>query len=449
MIRRLFTLAAVLSLVLFAIAIVLWARSYGGTPVTPSTARMQASLARRLPGLQFNAVGLVDVLDFLRDVSGVSIDVDRQALATRNIDRNAPISLHLRNVRLGEAIAKVGAAAGPLRFVSEDDVIHISTPDRVAQLRSIRRAPQTGPAGQAMRNPIPLVDLNEVPLSGALTSFGTLAGVQVAPDWPALQESGVTPRTPVTIRMRRIPGDAALSIILRDVRGREDLQFQSRGPAVVVSTQKQLELTDSLSRWPLAASLVISAIVLLAVLVPLVVWWRKKPALPPASRQYPGWAAPTGALLLVAIAAILAWSFNPPVYELVRRDRRFTLGADHAMFRLWSTPADPATPYQDGATPGNAAAPDSEKLFERSGLSLRRGGAPFHSWVFAFPLWELAALAALLPLLWTRSHLRELRRRRQRLGLCRSCGYNLTGNTSGLCPECGTPVAAEPLTTDH
>jgi hypothetical protein len=33
-------------------------------------------------------------------------------------------------------------------------------------------------------------------------------------------------------------------------------------------------------------------------------------------------------------------------------------------------------------------------------------------------------------------------RRRARLGLCASCGYSLTGNTSGTCPECGTPVPA-------
>jgi predicted Zn-ribbon and HTH transcriptional regulator len=27
-------------------------------------------------------------------------------------------------------------------------------------------------------------------------------------------------------------------------------------------------------------------------------------------------------------------------------------------------------------------------------------------------------------------------------GQCRNCGYNLTGNVSGICPECGTAVAA-------
>ena len=34
------------------------------------------------------------------------------------------------------------------------------------------------------------------------------------------------------------------------------------------------------------------------------------------------------------------------------------------------------------------------------------------------------------------------RRRRSRTRYCRKCGYNLTGNVSGRCPECGTSVAS-------
>ena len=32
------------------------------------------------------------------------------------------------------------------------------------------------------------------------------------------------------------------------------------------------------------------------------------------------------------------------------------------------------------------------------------------------------------------------RRRRRKRGLCLTCGYNLTGNTSGMCPECTAKV---------
>jgi hypothetical protein len=48
------------------------------------------------------------------------------------------------------------------------------------------------------------------------------------------------------------------------------------------------------------------------------------------------------------------------------------------------------------------------------------------------PLWMLFLIAALpTAFLWW------LDRRRIPLGHCQKCGYNLTGNVSGICPECG------------
>lgn len=38
------------------------------------------------------------------------------------------------------------------------------------------------------------------------------------------------------------------------------------------------------------------------------------------------------------------------------------------------------------------------------------------------------------------------RRRKYPAHCCQKCGYDLTGNMSGICPECGTPIA-EPKTT--
>ena len=48
----------------------------------------------------------------------------------------------------------------------------------------------------------------------------------------------------------------------------------------------------------------------------------------------------------------------------------------------------------------------------------------------------LVAVAAVAPLVRLRRRLRARRHRGERL--CPSCGYNLTGNVSGVCPECGT-----------
>jgi len=74
-------------------------------------------------------------------------------------------------------------------------------------------------------------------------------------------------------------------------------------------------------------------------------------------------------------------------------------------------------------------------------------------WTCRSPIW-FVALFPLVPLLtvialrpraaaaslqaWRSLLLRY--RRRGSATVCQTCGYNLTGNASGVCPECGTPV---------
>lgn len=65
--------------------------------------------------------------------------------------------------------------------------------------------------------------------------------------------------------------------------------------------------------------------------------------------------------------------------------------------------------------------------------------APTHR--LSVPYLAIVSATMTLPIAWLASFARTTRcRRRRRQGKCLRCGYDLTGNISGTCPECGTAV---------
>jgi hypothetical protein len=74
-------------------------------------------------------------------------------------------------------------------------------------------------------------------------------------------------------------------------------------------------------------------------------------------------------------------------------------------------------------------------------------GATVFIFLRAVPAVPVAVVAAALTLAglwwWERPAALRVRLRadRRRLGLCVSCRYDLRGNVSGICPECGTAKA--------
>ncbi len=59
------------------------------------------------------------------------------------------------------------------------------------------------------------------------------------------------------------------------------------------------------------------------------------------------------------------------------------------------------------------------------------------------PFWIPCVLFA--GVLWYCNRPGALRRRRQKRGLCVNCGYDLTGNVTGVCSECGATIGVEYL----
>jgi hypothetical protein len=87
------------------------------------------------------------------------------------------------------------------------------------------------------------------------------------------------------------------------------------------------------------------------------------------------------------------------------------------------------------------AAEELFRLLENEGLFLHYNSQTSRELIVQLPFWFLILVVSAYPAyaLLTGPIRRYIRRAR---GSCVKCAYNLTGNTSGVCPECGTKVLA-------
>jgi hypothetical protein len=82
-------------------------------------------------------------------------------------------------------------------------------------------------------------------------------------------------------------------------------------------------------------------------------------------------------------------------------------------------------------------------VYDETIIVPKKSGSIFPGSVIELPLW-LPFVVVAIPtvfLFW------RDRRRLYPPGHCQTCGYNLTGNVSGVCPECGEPCKRQSEST--
>src|SRR6266550_3324362 len=109
MLRHLLNLLTALSLLLCLTVAGLWTftplDNSKSPPAQPSNAFIHRQLSRPLPQVSFQNVALVDVIDFLQDVSGCRIGVDWAALHAAGVSANSVVKLSASNALFGDVLA--------------------------------------------------------------------------------------------------------------------------------------------------------------------------------------------------------------------------------------------------------------------------------------------------------------------------------------------------------
>jgi type II secretory pathway component GspD/PulD (secretin) len=108
-----------------------------GTGVTAADQAMQAALERKLPEMNFEGIAFSDAIDFLRDITQMNFFVDWRALEAAGIDRNAPVTVRVRDVAVSKALRlvldNVGGGTVKLGYAVDGNVLNVSTAEELAK----------------------------------------------------------------------------------------------------------------------------------------------------------------------------------------------------------------------------------------------------------------------------------------------------------------------------
>jgi len=107
-------------------------------PTVPKNA-IEEMLEKRLDEVRFEATPLSDVIDYLRENSGINIFVNWRALESVGIDRTTPITARMKGVTYKKALQVILDFAGGgdptqrLKYIVDDSVLTISSADDLSK----------------------------------------------------------------------------------------------------------------------------------------------------------------------------------------------------------------------------------------------------------------------------------------------------------------------------
>ena len=88
------------------------------------------ALDRAVPELKFNGESLSDIIDFLRDTSGVPFVVDWDALARAGVKKTSPVTVDAKNLKFKDAITMIldnaSQKPGVITYFVKNAAIHIA-----------------------------------------------------------------------------------------------------------------------------------------------------------------------------------------------------------------------------------------------------------------------------------------------------------------------------------
>lgn len=202
-------------------------------PATPASApgvdplagwRSDKELAHALGGivhkLEFDDIQLGDIVQFTRDISGLTIAVDWGYLSgTPKIGRTDPVTIKLTKVTVAVALREILAKV-KLDYIVLDGAVVVSTRERLASLVKARqnRKPWESHANSRARELSGgrklEVAFDDVTFEDAVAALAKMSGVKIVPGWAEAKPPAIDKTAPVNLRVSGLELDRVLNLLI-------------------------------------------------------------------------------------------------------------------------------------------------------------------------------------------------------------------------------------------
>ena len=210
-------------------------------------------------GVSFEQVPLELVIQFFREVSGVSVHVNWRELNQADIDTSTEVVC--KGVKspaelLDAVLWSVGKARAD--WLVDGNIVHITTatglsrlwetPPRLTVLKPDHDPEATREVVHRYKQRLPKVDFPEVPLVLTVQFMREILAVPIYVRWSALKARKTGPATECTAHLLDVTGLQLLAVMFDDVAGSRRCRFVICGEMVLITTREDLAVLAKAER---------------------------------------------------------------------------------------------------------------------------------------------------------------------------------------------------------
>jgi len=233
-------------------------------PDTPRNRKATQRLNEVIRELNFEDIELGDIIQFMRDVSGMSIYVDWDGLHAVGVSRNTPVMVRAVNVSLRTGLALIlnsglSAPEQALDWGVADGVIVIAPPEdvralaaRISKPLKIPDAPQNRKAVQRLGEVIRELPFDSIELEDVIQFMRDVSGLNIHVDWDSLRAVGVSRHTRITVKAQNMSLRTGLALILHSTSpvAAHALDWDVANGTVVIAERRSLPAAVESVRHP-------------------------------------------------------------------------------------------------------------------------------------------------------------------------------------------------------